>query len=480
MSVQAARSTNASAPIATRSRAVAVRKRARPGSHAGIETAESKRGQHKAPVAPTWRFRRRSGDGEQPVQGHGRQHHQRQLRRVPEADLAVGQQRGDRHRDERRDQDQDRHAPAAQQHEPVDPERDQDEVDRGAELLDPGPPALGHGERLPEPPGAREAGSQHQGQATEVVARVARSAVARLVQLLGLVAAAVEGRAGVLPGADPLAVVGHVAVGAGQRLPALGRDQHGPVEGRPVAHRPGHQHDRERGAHGSGGLQATRPAQYGHQQQREHQQRLGAGEGGHAEQDPQHHGSPEAGSVEQPIGGQHRERGEHAVGRLGHHRAVGSDEDRVERGHPGGQQPGPGAGQPPSEQAQRRDRAAAGEQADEPAVATAQPELVEPSHEDGEQRRALRRGQHQVVAVELRRPHEALAVGDQLGERRVVGLVVEDPGRPGGHEQRLERSQADADRHYRGEPEAELLSQSQTFQGAPPAAQMSFNRTASL
>ena len=43
---------------------------------------------------------------------------------------------------------------------------------------------------------------------------------------------------------------------------------------------------------------------------------------------------PRLGSVEQPVGGQHRERGEHAVGRLGHHRAVGSDEDRVERGHP--------------------------------------------------------------------------------------------------------------------------------------------------
>ena len=86
-----------------------------------------------------------------------------------------------------------------------------------------------------------------------------------------------------------------------------------------------------------------------------------------------------------------------------------------------------------------------------------------------------------MVAEELGRADEALAVGDQLGEGAVVGLVVEDARRPGGDQQRLEGPQADPDRHDRDEPDGRsVLSQSQTFQGAPPAAQMSFSRTASL
>ena len=314
-----------------------------------------------------------------------------------------------------------------------------------------------------------------------VLAREARPPVPGLVQLDRLVAAPVEACARVLPGPDPGAVVGHVAVGSGERLAALGGDQHRPVEGRPVADRPGRQHHDERRDHGRGHAPAARPPPHQRdQQQRQQQQRLAAGQRGQAQQRAQHGGHPDAGAVEQAIGDHHRERREQPVGRLGHHRAVGRDQDRVERAEAGCDQAGALAGEPAAQQAERDDRAAACEQADQPSVPARHAELVEPGHERREQRRSLRGGDRDVVAEELGRAHEAVAARDQVGEGAVVGLVVEDAGRPGGDEQRLEGSQADADRDDPEQPERVETGQAQTFQGAPPAAQMSFSRTASL
>ena len=111
------------------------------GRRAGLRAAKSA---HALSTAPA-----RAQEG---VERHGRQHHQRQLGRVAEADRAVGQQRGHSDRDQRRRSGQ-RRAAAAQEHDPVDGERQQQHVHGHAQPRAPtARAALGHLRTAPTAP----------------------------------------------------------------------------------------------------------------------------------------------------------------------------------------------------------------------------------------------------------------------------------------------------------------------------------------
>ena len=135
------------------------------------------------------------------------------------------------------------------------------------------------------------------------------------------------------------------------------------VEGDPAARQPRREHEHaRRGRHEPGA--AVAPGQRHHEQGEQHE-RLAARQRRRRDRHAQHGAAARVGHLAEAQRGQQHERQAQRVDRLRAQRPVGGDQQRVDRGEPGRDQPGARAGDAAPDEPHDDDRAGPGEHADE-------------------------------------------------------------------------------------------------------------------